>query len=232
MKLLKSLWDRFAQSSISKIVEWLILALLSIGTAMLEFVWNRSPSQAILIGLGAALLVAWTLVALKSLRIKTSTGSSEALAANQTQQTPYRPVGRLVATKEQLAQPRICDVVVFINYIPNEPGCDFLFRNRVFERCSIFGPAVVFFFPSTYETGSNWYSRGPEGSGAHIWPVPANKILVGAMLFDDCRFENCSFYDIGLVVAYPAEQPSSPDQISTAHQARPEIEPPAASSSG
>ena len=72
-----------------------------------------------------------------------------------------------------------------------------LIRGRVFEDCTIFGPAVVRFHPVNVSMTDTTFDN--EGDNDKIlWPIKKIGGVIGMFTVDTCEFNRCLFKGVGL----------------------------------
>jgi hypothetical protein len=91
------------------------------------------------------------------------------------------------------------DRTVVISDIPKDMRALNVIRGRVFEDCTVVGPAVVYFGEGTFVKGFDFEDSGNVENV--LWPVKASKgryEKVGAIGFESCQFINCHFTGVGI----------------------------------
>ncbi len=72
-------------------------------------------------------------------------------------------------------------------------------RDKIFERCEIIGPALIFFGGNTRVEGCGFAGKIDE----ILFEVPEGRRLVGGIAFVNCIFRRCEFKRIGVLVTPP-----------------------------
>ena len=71
---------------------------------------------------------------------------------------------------------------------------DFVVRNRTFENCHIYGPAVVI-VTNCIMSRCHFEEMGSEAG----WIKTTNKVVAGAIILDSCVAKNCVFHKISFI---------------------------------
>ncbi|WP_147381489.1 hypothetical protein [Nocardioides immobilis] len=71
-----------------------------------------------------------------------------------------------------------------------------LLHGLTFENCQLIGPAVIAPLGTTQMIRCSW-----DGDfDAFVWPIPAERTVIGAIGLADCTLIDCRMTRIGLVV--------------------------------
>lgn len=80
-------------------------------------------------------------------------------------------------------------------YISDLARTETIVHDKVFERVTFVGPAMIVFLGGNTSTGAIWHTDG-GGFGAVFLEVPNKTETVGAIGFRNCIFKDCNFIRI------------------------------------
>jgi hypothetical protein len=101
--------------------------------------------------------------------------------------------GQIFAMPDALVAPTLQNMNIRISDLTRE---EFTIRNKVFDNCHIYGPAIIALTNSTI-TKSIFEEVVPSGALIET----SNKIISGAILLENCIVRNCTLHKIGIIGA-------------------------------
>jgi hypothetical protein len=101
-----------------------------------------------------------------------------------------------IASYREMRQPIISGRTVILMEVPrnrSEPMISGVIEDKVFEHCSIIGPAVVAASGKNDITLSEFYTGGNPDN---LLLETKGKLMVGMIAFNNCKFRMCEFKSI------------------------------------
>lgn len=71
---------------------------------------------------------------------------------------------------------------------------DGVVRKRIFVDCDIYGPAIL-----SARGENNIYDSFIQGDPEGSFIKTSNQTIIGAVIYEDCTFRNCRFYNVGFI---------------------------------
>jgi len=99
------------------------------------------------------------------------------------------------ATPEALMPSYLHDMNIRIADLTNE---EMYIRNKTFDHCDLWGPAMIVFSDSTIATNVGIIIVKPEDKDA-IFVETTNRSVAGAVVFDNCVIRDCKLHRIGFI---------------------------------
>ena len=116
----------------------------------------------------------------------------ENLKITESNQTTEQIQSAIFATKEELGGSYLKDRHIRISDLAG------LLRDRTFQNCYIYGPAIVFFHDETVMAHCNWKSEATI-EDLFYETKPDRRAYVGVIPIGRCNFHGCTFIGIGVV---------------------------------
>ncbi len=99
------------------------------------------------------------------------------------------------ATPVELMSPLIQNRDIYISDLARN---DVRVYNKTFENCHFFGPAVIGAEGSMTAYGSCFMATVPDPN-KDFFIETTNEFVLGAVIFKDCNFRNCTFHKIAFI---------------------------------
>lgn len=95
------------------------------------------------------------------------------------------------ATPDELLPSRLSGLSIRVSDLTRESNT---VRNKVFDDCYIYGPAVAVITGTTEIRNNNF-----DGSPDSIFIITTNQTVWGTIVLDNCIFTNCKFSNVGFI---------------------------------